>query len=267
MLRSIRSRLSYANVMATIAVFIALGLGTAWAATGLEKNQVKSKHIGAGQVKNSDLGSDSVTSPKVADGSLLNEDFANGQLPSGPQGEQGLQGPAGSPDSPQQVREKLSQVDGPGSGLDADTLDGLGSGALVNGSGRLLHGSLSLTPPFTGTPDILTIPGFGDVEAQVCTPSATAANRRADAQFTNGSGVLEHFWQDGGAVATQSRGVLAGNGSGRFIGFLGNGDAGANEIARAFVVRSDTGASVEITVAKITDATDCEYFVQALVSE
>lgn len=52
MLAGIRSRLTYANVMASIAVFVALGLGTAWA---LEKNSVKSKHIVDGQVKERDL--------------------------------------------------------------------------------------------------------------------------------------------------------------------------------------------------------------------
>src|SRR5215212_2329535 len=49
--------------------------------------------------------------------------------PTGPQGPQGVVGPAGSPDSPQQVLSKLTQVDGAGSGLDADTLDGLQASA------------------------------------------------------------------------------------------------------------------------------------------
>jgi hypothetical protein len=82
------------NVVAYLALFAALS-GTAWAATELEKNEVKSKHIGKGQVKNSDLAANAVTSPKVADGSLLSEDFALGELPQGPQGPQGLQGEEG----------------------------------------------------------------------------------------------------------------------------------------------------------------------------
>lgn len=48
--------------------------------------------------------------------------------PAGPQGPVGPQGPAGgagSPDTPAQVLDKIVQVDGPGSGLDADRLDGL----------------------------------------------------------------------------------------------------------------------------------------------
>lgn len=50
--------------------------------------------------------------------------------PAGPQGPQGPQGPAGSPDTPAQVLGKLATVDGPGSGLDSDLLDGLSSAAL-----------------------------------------------------------------------------------------------------------------------------------------
>jgi hypothetical protein len=114
------------NVVGYVAVFIALS-GSAYAAVTLERNQVKSKHIAPGQVKNSDLKSNSVNSPKVADGSLVEDDFAAGELPAGPRGPEGEQGPPGSPDTPQQVRDKLAQVDGDGSGIDADSVDGQGA--------------------------------------------------------------------------------------------------------------------------------------------
>lgn len=44
-------------------------------------------------------------------------------------GPQGLTGPAGSPDTPAQVLQKITQVDGADSGLDADLLDGRDSTA------------------------------------------------------------------------------------------------------------------------------------------
>ncbi len=53
------------------------------------------------------------------------------QGPQGPQGTQGVigpQGPAGSPDTPAQVLAKLVTVDGQGSALDSDRLDGISSG-------------------------------------------------------------------------------------------------------------------------------------------
>ena len=83
----IRSSLSYANVIATIALFVALG-GGAYAAITLPKNSV-----GAKQLKKN-----AVVSSKVKNHSLLKRDFKAGQLPrgqQGPQGLQGLQGPKG----------------------------------------------------------------------------------------------------------------------------------------------------------------------------
>jgi hypothetical protein len=96
----IRERLSYANVIATLALFAALGLGTAYAADkigskDIAKNAIKSKHIKAGNVKNADLAPGAVDSAKVADSSLLTKDFAAGQLPRGPQGDQGPRGQMG----------------------------------------------------------------------------------------------------------------------------------------------------------------------------
>jgi hypothetical protein len=58
--------------------------------TGEERGQVQEHRERAG--KNKDLASDAVTSPKVANGSLLGEDFAAGQLSQGPQGEPGQNG-------------------------------------------------------------------------------------------------------------------------------------------------------------------------------
>jgi hypothetical protein len=57
MLAKLCARLSYANVMATFAVFMTLGGGVAWA---LGTNSVKSKHIVDGQVKSVDLAPDAV---------------------------------------------------------------------------------------------------------------------------------------------------------------------------------------------------------------
>jgi hypothetical protein len=59
-----RNRLTYANVMATVAVFLALG-GGAWAALTLPKNSVKSRQIKNGQVKAQDLGKGAVVPAKL----------------------------------------------------------------------------------------------------------------------------------------------------------------------------------------------------------
>ena len=54
MLDRLRGRLTYANVMASMAVFIALG-GSSYAAVMLTNNSVKSRHIAPGAVRGSDV--------------------------------------------------------------------------------------------------------------------------------------------------------------------------------------------------------------------
>jgi hypothetical protein len=80
----IRKHLSFANVVACLALFVALG-GVSYAATQLPKNSV-----GAQQIKK-----ESVTSAKVKDGSLLAVDFESGQIGAGPKGQAGERGPQG----------------------------------------------------------------------------------------------------------------------------------------------------------------------------
>lgn len=116
--RRFRSHLSFANVMATMAVFIALG-GTSYAAvmiTGadvqdgsLTGRDVRDSSLGATDVINSSLGTgeirdsslngrdvrdSSLGSSDVIDGSLLARDFRPGQLQPGPKGDQGPAGAA-----------------------------------------------------------------------------------------------------------------------------------------------------------------------------
>ncbi|MEA2448394.1 MAG: hypothetical protein QOG63_326 [Thermoleophilaceae bacterium] len=91
----LRQHLSYANVVATLALFVALG-GASYAALKLPHNSVKSKQIARGAVKRSDLGANAVDSSKVKDGKLRARDFAAGQLPAGPPGQDGAPGAPGS---------------------------------------------------------------------------------------------------------------------------------------------------------------------------
>ena len=70
-----RSRLSYANVMSTLALFLALAGGT-YAATHLKRNSVRSRNIVNGQVKNQDLANDAVTAAKIQDGQIGPQDLA-----------------------------------------------------------------------------------------------------------------------------------------------------------------------------------------------
>src|SRR4051812_36856412 len=77
MLPRLRKRLSYANVIATVALFMALG-GVSYAATVAAKNSVRSSSIKNGQVKTADLAKNAVTSVKVKDGALAAADLSAG---------------------------------------------------------------------------------------------------------------------------------------------------------------------------------------------
>jgi hypothetical protein len=69
-LSSVSSKLTYANVMSTIAVVLAVGGGATALALTLPKNSVHSKQIAKGAVKNSDIGKDAVTGDKVKEDTL-----------------------------------------------------------------------------------------------------------------------------------------------------------------------------------------------------
>ena len=73
MLTRLRKRLSYANIVASLALFIALG-GVGYAATA-SKNSVRSSSIKDGQVKAADLASNAVTSAKIKNGQVANADL------------------------------------------------------------------------------------------------------------------------------------------------------------------------------------------------
>jgi hypothetical protein len=77
-----RPRLTYANVMSTVAVMLALG-GTSYAAFNLPNNSVTSPKIKDGAVHSSDLGNGAVTSKKLANNAVTSGKLANQAVTSG----------------------------------------------------------------------------------------------------------------------------------------------------------------------------------------
>ena len=68
-MKRLRTRLTYANVTATIALFLSLG-AVSWAAITLPRNSVRSVNIVKGQVKRTDIGRRAVNRPRIAPGSI-----------------------------------------------------------------------------------------------------------------------------------------------------------------------------------------------------
>ena len=161
-----RPRLSYANVVATLALFLALAGGTAFAAMQLGKESVGTKQ----------LKKNAVTSAKVKNGSLGAVDFKAGQLPAGEQGKEGPRGLQGEP----------GPSTGPAGGVLAGTYpdpefgagargvalagvssDGTGTSPAVATYFNRLGGQPTIEHPVEGR-YLVTIPGLSaDVESNV----------------------------------------------------------------------------------------------------
>jgi hypothetical protein len=102
MIRKLRARLTYANVVSTIALLLAVGGGTAYAAAKIGTNNIRyhavtgskvaTNAVTASKVKNSalsgsDLRDNSIRGADVRNGTLEAVDFAAGQLPKGDKGD------------------------------------------------------------------------------------------------------------------------------------------------------------------------------------
>lgn len=94
-MKQIRKRLTYANVMSSLAVFLLLGGATAFAASKIGANQLKANSVKTGKivkeavttgklkknaVTNAKIADNSVTGSKVLDGSLTGSDINLGTL-------------------------------------------------------------------------------------------------------------------------------------------------------------------------------------------
>jgi hypothetical protein len=119
----IRQRLSYANVVATLALFVALG-GSATAALVITGKNVKN-----GSLTGSDLKNGSVGSVDVKDNTLLAKDFKAGQIPAGPQG---------PPGTSTRLYTKFERLTVPASGLLRQNIE-CDSGDVTTGGGYFLN--------------------------------------------------------------------------------------------------------------------------------
>ena len=102
MLRKFRPRITYANVVSTIALGLAIGGGTAYAATKIGSGNIRYHAVTASKIANnavttskvkdnalssSDIRNGSLATADVRDGTLLAADFAANQLPKGEKGD------------------------------------------------------------------------------------------------------------------------------------------------------------------------------------
>jgi hypothetical protein len=164
----LREKLTYANVMATLAVFIALG-GTSYAAIALPRNSVGTKQLRSGSVGKAELRARAVTSNKIRNGSVTIGDIAAATRDA----LRGDPGPAGPPGVA--LRAAINSGGTPLAG-NATGSSALGGGAFVVEFGRNLAG---------------------------CTPTATLARNRGGGVDDPGAGSIV-VALTGGNVAVQT---------------------------------------------------------------
>ncbi|MDO8628974.1 MAG: hypothetical protein Q7R41_00640 [Phycisphaerales bacterium] len=74
--RALRGHMTYANIVSSLALFLALG-GVSWAATQLPKNSVGNKAIKKNAVTGSKIKKNSITSTKIKSGAINTSDVRN----------------------------------------------------------------------------------------------------------------------------------------------------------------------------------------------
>ena len=134
-----RGNLTYANVMATVAVFIALG-GSAYAATQLKKNSVGTKQIKNSAVTEAKIKNESIVAAKVKGGSLTGAQINASTLGNVPSATHA------------------------NTASEANTLQGIGANQIVHGSGEMLSARREMQ---IGQSNVLifNLPGIGNLTA------------------------------------------------------------------------------------------------------
>jgi hypothetical protein len=197
-MKRIRASLTYANVMATIAVFVALG-GSSYAAIKVTGKDVQNSSLTGRDVRNSSL-----TGRDVKNRSLRSADFRPGQLPAGPAGPQGAPGPRGATGA----RGAEGDPGDPGDpGADATNL-----WAVVNGDGTTLRGS-----GVTSSGRTAAVPGAYEVifdrDVSACSYQSTLSSSQgetiAQPRVGNVNGVFVSTFLSDGTVGSDRQFHLA----------------------------------------------------------
>lgn len=244
MLDRLRSGLTYANVMSTIAVFAVLG-GGAYAAQkigpkDIKRNAVRAKHIKKNQIASRHLKKRVVTSAKVATGAVTTSKLANGAV-TGPKVDESTLGPVPN----------------------ADRLDGLDSLDFVRGKGRsyVVRG----TDVFSGASSTLANLDVGGSLLLECRNPASVGS---DATFANTSGTSVDVWtdrvQDGFAAGTTVNYSAVANGGTATISVSGPVVSSGQNLLRFMIANGDRVTEVEARIRAIS-ADTCQ--LTALVSE
>jgi hypothetical protein len=245
MLDRLRSRLTYANVMSTIAVFAVLGGGGAYAAQkigakDIKKNAVRAKHVKQNQIGTKHLKKRAVTGAKIATGAVTTTKLADSAV-TGPKVDESTLGPVPN----------------------ADRLDGLDSLDFVRGKGRryVVRGTDAFSGPSTTLASL-------DVGGNLVLECRNPASVGSDVTFANTSGTSADVWtdriQDGFAAGTTVNYSSVANGATATISVSGPVVGSGQNLLRLTIANGDRVTEIEARIRAIS-ADTCQLI--ALVSE
>ncbi len=201
MLGSIQQRLTYANVMATVAVFLALG-GGAYAALRLPPGSVGTREMKDGAVTSHKLARGAVNASKVANSSLTGQQINVSTLGIVPNAKH-----ASSADGATNATHATNADNATNANhaTSSDTLAGSPASAFqasvtgscsansaieqIHGDGSVVCGKVQfyggrIIEPLNGTDTFLTIPGVAHVASETCTAANANASLHDDALGT-----------------------------------------------------------------------------------
>jgi hypothetical protein len=185
-MKRLGSKLTYANIVATLALFIAVGGASAFAATKLAKNSVGTKQIKNGAVTGAKVKNGSLTGAKIAAGSISgsNIDLSSlGTVPSATTARSAVSaesaatagsaltaGSAGTAKTSDQATHAVSADD-------AGTLGGQPPSAfaaateIVSGSAPSNTASANTILTLPGGPEVTTKPGTNGIKLGIVVPA------------------------------------------------------------------------------------------------
>jgi hypothetical protein len=244
----LRRKLTYANAMATVAVFIALG-GASYAAVKLPKNTVGTRQIKNRAITGAKIRNQAVTGAKIKLSTLGTVPDASHAVSA----DAALNASHATRADSALVASHAASADTAG---DAATLQGNPASAFMQGGGRFLsfHRELAVGASEVG---VMSLPGIGPLTAS-CSMGTTYL--RGGYKIVNESGAVldqtNHYGEgvDGGTVA-----------NGESIGFAGQEFVDAVTVQVATRETPSTVVNLNLSFAK-NGSVACEMFGQATVA-
>ena len=180
-LLSMGRHLSYANVTATIAVFVALG-GTSYAIAKLPNNSVGSKQIKTGAVGKSEIRRGAVRSKQLHDGSVSLRDMS-ASAKNSLRGQTGAAGPPGPPSVPYSAAvDSGARVRSATGGHTAPGRRTIGSGDYALSFDRDMTGCYAVASLSRVPGGIVTMPNGGEIVTETTAVGVNVHTRNSSGQ-------------------------------------------------------------------------------------